>query len=415
MKLSRVERHIIIKSEILEELTHKSKNLYNYANYLIRKYFFETGKLLKEFELTTQLAKDNQIDYRDMPSAQSAQQTIKLLFKNWKSFFKAIRDYKKNPSKYKGRPKLPKYKDKKGHNIVVFTNQNCKIKTDEKGENYVYFPKKSNLNPIKTKIEGNLKQVRIIPEATCFIVEIVYEKEFNKVIEANDNILSIDLGLNNLLTTFNNIGEKPFIVRGKIVKSINQYYNKRKAKLMSFIGDKGTSNRIKKLTLKRNNKINDYLHKTSRTIIDYCLLNNISKIIIGNNKNWKQNINIGKKNNQNFVSIPFEKLISQIEYKAEEVGIEVLRTEESYTSKIDHLVKEELKKQENYLGKRVKRGLFKSSSGIVINADVNGAMGIFRKVVPDLFDQWLDTVGNRGFASNPVVIKLDYKGNFNNV
>ena len=415
MKLSRVERHIIVKSEILEELTHKSKNLYNYANYLIRQYFFETGKLLKEFELTTQLAKDNQIDYRDMPTAQSAQQTIKLLFKNWKSFFKAIKDYKKNPSKYKGRPKLPKYKDKKGHNIVVFTNQNCKIKTDEKGENYVYFPKKTGLEPIKTKIEGNLKQVRIIPQATCFIVEIVYEKEFQKVVEENNRVLSIDLGLNNLVTTFNNIGEKPFIVRGKIIKSINQYYNKKKAKLMSYIGDKGTSNQIKKLTLKRNNKINDYLHKTSKIIIDYCLLNDISKIVIGNNKDWKQNINIGKKNNQNFVSIPFEKLITQIEYKAEEVGIEVLTTEESYTSKIDHLAKEELKKQENYLGKRVKRGLFKSSTGRFINADVNGAIGIFRKVVPDLFNQWLDTVGNRGFASNPVVIKLDYKGNFNNV
>jgi putative transposase len=414
MKLSRVERHIIIKSEILEDLTHKSKNLYNYANYLIRQYFFETGKLLKEFELTTQLAKENQVDYRDMPSAQSAQQTIKLLFKNWKSFFKAIKDYKKNPSKYKGQPKLPKYKDKKGHNIVVFTNQNCKIKTDEKGENYVYFPKKTGLEPIKTKIEGNLKQVRIIPQATCFIVEIVYEKEFNNTIEANDRVLSIDLGLNNLVTT-NNIGEKPFIVKGKIIKSINQYYNKKKAKLMSFIGDKGTSSRIKKLTLKRNNKIDDYLHKTSRTIIDYCLFNDISKIVIGNNKDWKQNINIGKKNNQNFVSIPFEKLITQIEYKAKEVGIEVIKTEESYTSKIDHLAKEELKKQENYLGKRVKRGLFKSSTGRFINADVNGAMGIFRKVAPDLFNQWLDTLGSRGFASNPLVIKLDYKGNFNNV
>jgi len=343
MKLSRVERHIIVKSEILEELTYKSKNLYNYANYLIRQHFFETGKLLREFELTTQLAKDNQVDYRDMPTAQSAQQTIKLLFKNWKSFFKAIKDYKKNPSKYKGRPKLPKYKDKKGHNIVVFTNQNCKIKTI-KGENYVYFPKKTGLEPIKTKIEGNLKQVRIIPQATCFIVEIVYEKEFKNVIEANDRVLSIDLGLNNLVTTFNNIGEKPFIVKGKISKSINQYYNKKKAKLMSFIGDKGTSNRIKKLTLKRNNKINDYLHKTSRTIIDYCLLNDISKIVIGNNKDWKQNINMGKKNNQNFVSIPFEKLISQIEYKAEEVRIKVITTEESYTSKCSYLNNEIVEK-----------------------------------------------------------------------
>ncbi len=185
-----------------------------------------------------------------------------------------------------------------------------------------------------------------------------------------------------VLTSFNNIGENPFIINGKIIKSINHYYNKKKAKLMSYIGDKGVSNRINRLSHKRECKINDYLYKSSREIINYCIKYKISTIIIGDNKNWKQNINIGKRNNQNFVSVPFSKLIQMISYKAEEVGIRVKTTEESYTSKIDHLANEEMKKQEKYLGRRVKRGLFRSSLDIILNADVNGAIGIMRKVVP---------------------------------
>ena len=375
--LQRVERHIIMQSETLNELTHLSKNLYNYANYQIRQYFFKTGKMLGEFDLTLELARENQFDYRAMPTAQSAQQTIKLLFKNWKSFFKSIEGYKLNPKKYLGRPKLPKYLKKDGHNILIFTNQNCRLK-----DGYIHFPKKSKIEPLKTKITSKMKQVRIIPQATCFVVEVVYEKDIQKVNLVEDTYLSIDLGLNNLVTSFNNIGENPFIINGKIIKSINHYYNKKKAKLMSYIGDKGVSNRINRLSHKRECKINDYLHKSSREIINYCIKYKISTIIIGDNKNWKQNINIGKRNNQNFVSVPFAKLIQMINYKAEEVGIKVKTTEESYTSKIDHLANEEMKKQEKYLGRRVKRGLFRSSLDIILNADVNGAIGIMRKVVP---------------------------------
>jgi len=396
--LQRVERHIITHSTIFEELTHLSKNLYNYANYLMRQHFFETSEMLNEYELTTLLAKEKQIDYISMPSAQSAQQTIKLLFKNWKSFFKANKVYKNSPKNFLGKPKLPKYKDKEGHNVVIFTNQNCKIK-----EGYIYFPKKAKIIPIKTKL-SSLKQVRIIPHSTCFIVEVVYDKEVQKLVQDNENYLSIDLGLNNLVTTFNNIGLQPFIINGKIIKSINQFYNKTKAKMMSFIGDKGTSNKINALTHKRNQKINDQLHKTSRYIINYCILHNISKIVIGNNQDWKQNINIGKKNNQNFVTIPHAKLIQQITYKGEEVGIKVITTEESYTSKIDHFANEEMKHQNKYLGKRVKRGLFKSSTNRDINADVNGAIGILRKVVSQSFI--LKLLANRGVATTPFRVSL---------
>jgi putative transposase len=371
---------------------------------VLRQSFIKTGRLPREYDLTGKFAKRNNVDYKGMPSAQSAQQTIKLLFKNWKSFFEANKEYSKNPSKFKARPKLPKYKDsKKGRNIVIFTAQNAKLK-----DGYIHFPKKAEIEPIKTKV-SSLKQVRIIPQTTCFIVEIIYVIEKKQVDLVNDTWLSIDLGLNNFVTTFNNIGEKPFIINGKVIKSINQYWNKQKAKFMSFVGDRGSSNRINKLTHKRNMKINDYFHKTSRYIVDYCVEYKIEKIIIGDNKDWKQYISIGKRNNQHFVSIPHAKLIQQIQYKAEEVGIKVALTEESYTSKTDHFAMEPLKKHgcekipRPSLGKRVKRGLFRSSVSRLINADVNGAIGIARKVVCK--SSIAELLANRGVATTPSIVR----------
>lgn len=187
------------------------------------------------------------------------------------------------------------------------------------------------------------------------------------------------------------------------MKSVNQWYNKKKAKLMSFVGNKGTSNRIRKITLFRNCWIEDKLHKISRYIVDFCKSNNIGTIIIGLNKEWKNEINIGKRNNQHFVSIPHSKLIDKIVYKANLLGIEVITHEESYTSKIDHLAFEPLKKQESYLGKRKKRGLFQSSVGKLINADINEAIGIARKVVGDSF---IGKIIDSGFVFNPVRINI---------
>lgn len=176
-----------------------------------------------------------------------------------------------------------------------------------------------------------------------------------------------------------------------------------KAKLMSFVGNKGTSNRIRKITLFRNCWIEDKLHKISRYIVDFCKSNNIGTIIIGLNKEWKNEINIGKRNNQHFVSIPHSKLIDKIVYKANLLGIEVITHEESYTSKIDHLAFEPLKKQESYLGRRKKRGLFQSSIGELINADINGAIGIARKVIGDSF---IGKIIDSGFVFNPVRINI---------
>jgi putative transposase len=369
MKVQLVERHIVLNNKQglkqIDELCFKSKNLYNRANYCLRQSYTKTRKLPSEYELTTKFASRLNVDYKALP-AQTSQQIIKLLYKNWKSFFAITKDWNKNPSKYKGKPRLPNYKDKtKGRNILVFTNQQCKLKINEAGDSKIYFPKQANIPPLKTKIE-NLQQVRIIPNTSSYIVEVVYNQTIKTVISKPNTFLSLDLGLNNFATSFNNTDYKSFIVNGKPLKSINQYYNKELARLKSHFKSnlKGsTSKKIKTLILKRNNKVTDYIHKTSRYIVNYAINNQIETIIIGNNQDWKQKINLGKKTNQNFVQLPFEKLISQIQYKALLVGINVEVVEESYSSKTDHLAFETMQhiEKEDRLGKRVKRGLFQSS------------------------------------------------------
>ena len=373
-----VERHIVLKDKLIEDICYKAKNLYNFTLYNVRQSVFGKLQYFTEYEFTGLCAEFNDPDYRALP-AQTAQQIIKLVFKNFKSWQKAKKEYEKNPSKFTGRPHLPKYKEKKGYSIAIFTSQQISIK-----EGYIHFPKQTNLQPVRTYVD-KIDHVRIVPNANCFIIEVVYNKEnlINENIDSS-KFLSIDLGMNNLTTSINNVGLPPFIVNGRVLKSVNQMFNKTKARLMSYIGDKGTSNRIKKLTYYRNNFIEDKLHKASKFIIDYCIENQIGTIVIGHNKGWKDEINIGKKNNQKFVCLPHSKLINKIKYKSERVGITVIETEESYTSKVDHLAFEEMKHHEKYMGRRKKRGLFQSSIGRLLNADVNGAIGISRKVFGDL-------------------------------
>lgn len=388
MKL--VERHIV-KDNWFEDICLKSGLLYNYVLYNIRQGVF-SGNYLKEFDLSNKLCKENQFDFRNLPNHVS-QQVIKQVFKNIKSWMRLKKDFEKNPSKYGNH--RPSYKKGKKQNMVVFTNCDCRIKDD----GYIHFVK-NTIKPIKTNVKKDeLKQVRIIPQATCYVVEVVYERKEIDLGLDKDNFLSIDLGLNNLCSCISNVGLIPFIVNGRIMKSFNQWYNKKKAKLMSFVGDRGSSNRIRRITLFRNCWIEDKLHKISRYIVNFCRSNNIGTIIIGLNKEWKQEINIGRRNNQHFVSIPHSKLIDKIVYKAKLLGINVVIHEESYTSKIDHLAFEPLKKQESYLGKRKKRGLFQSSIGKLINADINGSIGIARKVIGDSF---IGKIIDSGFVFNPI-------------
>lgn len=402
MELQRVERHVVNKNDInfpyIDELCLYSKNLYNYTNYILRQSFIHTGKIPNERELNHKFClRNNELFYKLFGNAN--QQSIKFVYSNWKSFFKSIKDWYKNKEKYLGRPKMPKYKDKNGRNIVVFSYVHAKIK-----DGYLQLPKRSNISKIRTNIKNEqLKQVRLIQNSNCYIIEIVYETEQTDLRLNKENYLSIDLGIDNFATCYSSHDNKSFIVNGKIIKSINQYYNKKRALLMSYVSDKFTSNRLNNLEQKRNNKINDFLHKASKTIINYCIKYNIGTVIVGHNKKWKQETNMGKRNNQNFVSIPYNKFIQQIQYKCDNFGITCIVIEESYTSKIDHLVMEEMHKQENCLGKRVKRGLFKSSKGKLINADLNGAIGILRKVISK---SEFEKIADRGFVINPVKINI---------
>ena len=392
-----VERHIRVGDKAVEEICFRTARLYNFCNYYKRQSCFGSVEKFGEYELSKLLAEYNQDEYRALP-IQTSQQTIKLLFKNWKAYFESRKAYRLTPSSFLGRPRIPKYLNKKGYAVAIFTSQQIRLKGG-----YIYFPKQTGLTPLKTKAD-NVFQVRITPQATCFIIEVVYEHQIqiNNEIK-KENFLALDLGLNNLVTSINNVGLTPFIINGRVLKSVNQVFNKSKAELMSYIGNKGTSNRIKQVTFYRNNFIENKIHKISRFIINYCIENKIGSIIVGKNKGWKDGINIGNKNNQNFVNIPHAKLIKKISYKAKMVGIEVIETEESYTSKIDHLAFEEMCKQEKYLGKRLKRGLFQSSIGKLINADVNGAIGIARKVFGDsVLRQIIDS----GLAYNPIKINI---------
>ena len=394
-----VERHIV-KDNRFEDICFKSGLLYNYVLYNIRQEIF-SGNYLKEFDLSNKLCKENQFDFRNLPNHVS-QQVIKQVFKNIKSWMRLKKDFEKNPSKYGNhRPHLPSYKKGKKQNMVVFTNCDCRIKDD----GYIHFVK-NTIKPIKTNVKKDeLKQVRIIPQATCYVVEVVYERKEIDLGLDKDNFLSIDLGLNNLCSCISNVGLIPFIVNGRIMKSFNQWYNKNKAKLMSYVGDVGTSKRLRQLNNYRNFWIEDYIHKVSRYIVNYCINNNIGSIVIGLNKGWKQEINLGKKTNQKFVEIPFSRLIDKISYKCKLVGISFQINEESYTSKVDHLAFEKLGKHDVYLGKRKKRGLFQSSIGKLLNADINGAIGIGRKVFGDFY---VSKIIDSGFAFNPVRVSILY-------
>lgn len=410
MIVQQVEKHVINKNHpyyaMFCEFTHQSKNLYNHANYLVRKEFVESGKWLRYQQLDKLLKHDvDYPDYANMPSAQSAQQTLRLLDANWKSFFKSIKDWSKNKDKYNGKPKLPKYKPKDGQMVLFVTNQRVKQTGD-----VLAFPKSFRGFTIKPRCVNlsnfeKLNQVRIVPQNQIFCVEIVYSITINdRPLQDDGRIMSIDLGLDNLATIVTNISLQPIIVNGKCLKSHNQYFNKKKAHYQSVakqMNDKNYTNRLHRLTRKRNFKIEDALHKISRFIVDTAISNEIATIVIGNNQGWKQSISLGRKTNQSFVAIPHQKLIDKICYKAQMCGIRVIITEESYTSGTSFLDGESPAKDEYDKKRRIYRGLFRSNQGVLINADVNAGYQIMKKVFPNEFSD-----GIEGVVFHPVRVNI---------
>ncbi|CEQ01700.1 transposase [[Clostridium] sordellii] len=400
ISIDRVERHIINRNHkmwnICDEYCFKSKNLYNYANYELRQVFIYTKKVEKYSELTRRL-KTTEV-FKEIGS-NSGQHTLKMLDKAWKSFLISIKDYYKTPSKYLGKPKLPGYKEKNGRYMCILTNMQSQIK-----EGYLYFafkPFKPYNYLIRTKIKGKHMQTRIIPKGGCYILEIVYQTKDVKEREFNNRIMGIDLGINNFVTMTNNIGYKPIVINGKGLKSINQYYNKQ---LSKYRGLAKTNNnldwtkRLDRINMKRYNKLEYFMHCASRIVIDYCIRMNINTIVIGINKEWKQECRIGS-NTQNFIQIPYDNFIKKLEYKCKENGIKLITTEESYTSGTS-FIDNELPIKENYNKSRRKyRGLFISNKGISINADANGSYQIIKKVFPNAFAN-----GIKGVDLHPIVI-----------
>ena len=286
--------------------------------------------------------------------------------------------------------RIPKYKNKNGYNIVTFPKITISrnVEFDEDKQLYTYTLCKRSYNLKIQSTKSNVKMVKFVYDEVNDLIKCfkIYEIEQPKLKKDNSRYFSIDPGLNNIVSIYNNIGIRPLLYNGRPIKSINQYYNKTNAKLCSELPNNvKSSKRLKQLSFKRNNKIDYEMHKISTHIINVAVKNNISKIFIGNNIGWKNEINIGRRNNQNFVNIPHTKLFHQLSYKGLLNGIEVIFTEESYTSKASFFDKDKLpiygeSDKQQFSGRRIKRGLYRDSKGNIWNADLNGAANIMRKV-----------------------------------
>jgi putative transposase len=336
-----VEQHIISKKDpryaTIDAAAFASKNLYNAANYEMRQAFIHEGRSISYNQLD-KLMQSHEA-YRALP-AKVAQWVLRGLVNNWKSFREARESYKTDPSKFTGRPKLPKYKDKNdGRNLPVYTIQALSRIGLEQG---LIQPSMLPIE-VKTQHAAHLDQVRVVPRKGFYVIEVVYERAIIKAPVNPAYYAGIDLGVNNLVALASNKpGFHPVVINGRPVKSTNQFYNKRKAELQQKLGHTGTTVRMERMTNKRNRRIDHYMHTASRSIIDLLVAEGIGTLVIGKNDGWKQDIEMGKRNNQNFVQIPHARFISMLTYKAELVGITVLLTEESYTSKASFLDRDPL-------------------------------------------------------------------------
>lgn len=391
--------------KLLRKLCFHSARLYNHCLYLTKEQWDNTHTFL-HYETGYHIFKKNE-NYKILPSA-PAQHTCKLVERAFRSYLSLLKLAKKEG--HINRISSPHFLPKKGYFMLIVPNSGFHVKNGKlhigislqlKRETGI---KNIVLNfPKNVDINKPIKELRIHPiyQARYFTLEVVYEvKELPKV--KSNKILSVDVGLNNLATCFD--GNRAFIIDGRKIKSINYCYNKTRSRLQSIKNKqkyKHETRRLFLLTRKRNRRIKDYMRKAAKKIIDYCLLNCIGIIVIGHNKGWKDGINLGKRNNQNFVQIPFGLLMQYINHKCQEYGLEYKEVVESHTSKCSFIDLEPIKHHDKYLGERVKRGLFKCANGMIVNADVNGAANISRKVTGDYS---LNNDQIKGFVANPVRI-----------
>ena len=397
---------------ILRELCHTAKNLANEAIYNVRQYYFTEGEYLK-YEKNYALLKDSP-NYK-MLNSNMAQQILKEVDGSFKSFFGLLKLAKKG--KYSFRDcKLPHYLPKDGFVTLVIgfvrLNENRLILPYSQMYKKTHKPVEIKIPPILA--DKHIKEIRIIPKsgARFFEIQYTYEAECIQRNLNKNNALALDLGVNNLVMAVSSEG-RSFIIDGRKLKSVNQWFNKENARLQGIKDKQGdkrrTTNRQKILADKRNRQVNDYMSKTAKKIIDYCITNNIGTLVVGYNETFQRNTDIGRQNNQNFVNIPFGKLRSKLEYLCELNGIAFVKQEESYTSKASFWDKDVIPvynadnpQKYRFSGKRVKRGLYRTANGKLLNADVNGALNILRKssVVS------LDTLYSSGEVDTPVRIRV---------
>jgi putative transposase len=390
-----VEQHRIDRHDprfaAIDAAAFSSKNLYNAALYATRQAFIHERRILTYEEMARDLKAS--MEFRALP-AKVAQWVLRQVALAWKSYFAACAAWEANPSRFLGHPKLPRYLDKRGRNLLTYTEQ--AISRAPKNRGYV-IPSGLDIR-VETR-QTAIDQVQIVPHASHYTVEVIYECSVTPAYVEPSRVAAVDMGLNTLAAvTFNQPGLAPFLVNGRPLKAINQWYNKRRARLQAKL-PQGVfaSHQLDILTDIRGRQIIDYLYVASRRVVDQLVKHRIGTLVVGKNDGWKQAIELGKRTNQNFVFVPHARFIEMLQYKAELVGIRVIVSEESYTSMCSFLDLEPVGKCDVYSGKRVKRGLFQAADGRRLNADINGALNIMRKVVPDAFGN-----GIAGVVVHPV-------------
>jgi len=392
----------------LMQLCHLSKNMFNASLYIVRQHAIEYDKEVESgFDLTGKkkylnyydiwkLMKNDNPDYKALP-CHTSQRVIKQVHQAFKSFFALLK--LKEKGKYNKKVRWPNYMKKDGHNVVVFDQ----IGKPSKEDNSICIPTYKDLR-FKTNCE-NVNTISIVPKAGYLEVQFTYEKEEVPMKEDNGNYMSIDLGVSNLASCFCN-KEQSFIIDGKPLKHMNQFFNKKYAEEKSRIKTQHNLNQSKQtrhLLIKRFHKIKDYLHKASRYIINQAVSTNINTIVVSQSKGWKQEVNMGEENNQNFVQIPHEMFVDMLIYKGRLEGINVVRQNEAYTSLCSALDNEDVKFHNKYIGTRIYRGLFKATKHF-INADINGAINSLRKYLKCNCDAVMPA--DVGFVYNPIKVSL---------
>lgn len=446
----RVTQRIISSDDLLypyfDDLCRKSKLLYNAALFRVRNIFtgydkehrtenevevFQEVALLQRSypnmhvrrvisytHLEKMMRVTENADFFSGLPRQTAQQMVKQTVTDFKNWLASLREYKKHPEKYLGKPKMPRYK-KSDLTTVIITNQDAVLYRDDIGMSLKLPLQKQRLYFSNLFSDPVLKEVKIKPYYGRFLLCLTLEEPDVAFDPSGFHVCAIDLGTDNFAAIVCD-DHSSAIYKGGAVLSKIQWFHKQRAKYVSII-TKGhekkyaVSKRLRDLSFHYANFVKDQCHKISRSIIDFCMEHQCGTLILGVNLLWKQRSNMNKINNQNFVSMPITLLRTMITYKALNAGIRIIEQEESYTSKADLIANDRIPtygvddKDASFSGKRIKRGLYRCSNGMILNADCHAAANIMRKAIPDI---WKDT-RDYTFLSAPDVYgfhKLNPKG-----